>query len=202
MKDLQLDCKRLVHKYTAALVLMGPVQSSFSHFSVLQTRPSNTSCPCTVINAELCDHLGLHWHLLPMSKNNLLSLSHMLLNCEEYIELELHLGKGTWKVGVHKMKENKGLPFPVILGMPWLSSEKILIDSHEWMAIDKCTGYDILNPPHPDRSGPHVSADNSTTNSKENPSHQTTHSWGDRNTCTGRLPPPGSYHGRSLHSPP
>ena len=32
-------------------------------------------CPCTVINAELCNHLGLHQYLLPMSENNLLSLS-------------------------------------------------------------------------------------------------------------------------------
>ena len=89
------------------------------------------SCPCTVINAELCDCLGLCWYLLPTSKNNLSSLSQMPLNCEEYIKLELKLGKGTWKSGVHKMKVNKGLPFPIILGMPWLSSEQILIDSHE-----------------------------------------------------------------------
>ena len=89
------------------------------------------SCPCTVINAELCDRLGLCQYLLPMSENNLSSLSKMSLNCEEYIKLELQLGKEIWKLGVHKMKVNKGLPFPIILGMPWRSSEQILIDSHE-----------------------------------------------------------------------
>ena len=31
--------------------------------------------------------------------------------------------------------------------MPWLASQQILIDLHEWMAIDKHMGYDILNPP-------------------------------------------------------
>ena len=51
-------------------------------------------CPCTVINAELCDHLRLRWYLLPMRENNLSSLSQMLLNCEEYVKLELQLGKG------------------------------------------------------------------------------------------------------------
>jgi hypothetical protein len=88
-------------------------------------------CPCTVISAELCDCLGLCWYLLPTSKNNLLSLSQMLLTCKEYVKLELQSGQGAWKSRVHKMKVNKGLPFPIILGMPWLSSEQILIDLHE-----------------------------------------------------------------------
>ena len=51
------------------------------------------------------------------------------------------------EIGGHKMKVNNGRPFPLILGMPWLASEQILIDSYEWTAIDKRTGYDILNPP-------------------------------------------------------
>ena len=45
------------------------------------------------------------------------------------------------------MKVNKGLPFPIILGMPFLSSEQIVIDSYERKAIDKRSGYDLLNPP-------------------------------------------------------
>ena len=59
-------------------------------------------CPCTVINAELCNRLGLHRYPLPTSENNLSSLSQMPLNCEEYVKLELQSGKGTWKPGVHK----------------------------------------------------------------------------------------------------
>ena len=105
--------------------------------------------PCTVISAELCDRLGLRRYPLPTSENNLSSLSQMPLICEEYVKLELQSGQGAWKSRVHKMKVNKGLPFPIILGMPWLSSEHILIDSHERTAIDKCTGYDVLNPPSP-----------------------------------------------------
>ena len=31
--------------------------------------------------------------------------------------------------------------------MPWLALEQILINSHEQTAIDKCMGYNILNPP-------------------------------------------------------
>jgi hypothetical protein len=47
------------------------------------------------------------------------------------------------------MKVNKGLPFPIILGMPFLSSEHIVIDPHERTAVDKHSGYDLLNPPPP-----------------------------------------------------
>jgi RNase H-like domain found in reverse transcriptase/Reverse transcriptase (RNA-dependent DNA polymerase)/Integrase zinc binding domain len=104
-------------------------------------------CPSTVISEALCDRLGLRRYPLPKSENNLSSLSEMPLKCEEYVKLELQSGQGAWKSGVHKMKVNKGLPFPIILGMPWLSSEQILIDPHERTAIDKRTGYDILNPP-------------------------------------------------------
>jgi len=67
----------------------------------------------------------------------MLSLMQQKINCED----------GTWKSGVHKMKVNKGLSFPIILGMPFLSSEQIVIDTHEQTAIDKHSGFDLLNPP-------------------------------------------------------
>ena len=73
------------------------------------------------------------------------------------MKLALHLGLGAWKSGVQKMKVNKGLAVPIILGMPWLSSEQILIDLHEWTAVDKRMGYNILNPP------PHVTRACTTT---------------------------------------
>ena len=63
------------------------------------------------------------------------------------MERNVTSAQGVWKLGVHKMKVNKGLPFSIILGMPFLSSEQILIDSSERTAIAKCSGYDLLNPP-------------------------------------------------------
>ena len=74
------------------------------------------------------------------------SLSQQKLPCEEYVKLVLQSDHGVWKSGVHKMKVNKGLPFPIILGMPFLSSEQIVIDPDERTAIDKRSGYDLLNP--------------------------------------------------------
>jgi hypothetical protein len=47
------------------------------------------------------------------------------------------------------MKVNKGLPFPIILGMPFLSSEQIVIDTQERATVDKQSGFDLINPPLP-----------------------------------------------------
>ena len=44
------------------------------------------------------------------------------------MKLELKSDRGLWKSEIHQMKVNKGLPFSIILGMPFLSSEKIVID--------------------------------------------------------------------------
>jgi hypothetical protein len=76
-----------------------------------------------------------------------LSLTNSPLSCTEYVKLELQSGQGRWKSGVTKMKVNKGLCFPLILGMPFLSSEHIVIDTHKRTAVDKRTGYDLINPP-------------------------------------------------------
>ena len=77
------------------------------------------------------------------------SLSQLPLSCIEYVQLELQSGQGIWISGVHKMKVNKGLPFPIILGMPFLSSEQIVIDTQERTAVDKWSGFDLINPPLP-----------------------------------------------------
>ena len=44
------------------------------------------------------------------------------------------------------------LPVPLILGMPFLSSQHIIIDTESWTAKDKNMGYDLLNPTIPLRS--------------------------------------------------
>jgi hypothetical protein len=77
----------------------------------------------------------------------MLSLTNSPLSCVEYVKLELQSGQGRWKSGVTRMKVNKGLPFPIILGMPFLSSKHIVIDAKEQTAIDKRSGYDLINPP-------------------------------------------------------
>ena len=88
-------------------------------------------CPCTVISLELCKQLGLQHYPLPAKENNMSSLTKQKINCEEYVKLGLQSDLGIWKSGIHRMKVNRGLSFPIILGMPFLSSEQIVIDTHE-----------------------------------------------------------------------
>ena len=88
-----------VNQLYTTLHAMGP---HITEFPIPVQALMDIGCPCTVINAELCDRLGLHRYPLPTSENNLSSLSQMPLNCEEYVKLELQSGKGTWKPGVHK----------------------------------------------------------------------------------------------------
>ena len=49
--------------------------------------------------------------------------------------------------GSIKAKVNIGLSVPLILGMPFLSAEHVVIDAHDRTAIDKRTGFDLLNNP-------------------------------------------------------
>ena len=133
-----------VNQPYTTLYVTGPLITEFP----IPIQPlMDISSPCTVISSELCNSLSLQRYLLQKKENNLTSLSQTLLNCESYVKLELQSINSGWKLGVHRMKVNKGLPFPIILGMPFLSSEQIVIDSHERKAIDKHSGYDLLNPP-------------------------------------------------------
>ena len=133
-----------VHQLYANLFTTGPL---ITEFPVPIQALMDIGSPCTVISAELCDCLSLRRYPLPTKENNLTSLSQLPLVCEGYIKLELQSTQGVWKSWVHKMKVNKGLPLSIILGMPFLSSEQILIDSSEQTAIDKHSGYDLMNPP-------------------------------------------------------
>ncbi|KAJ7823765.1 hypothetical protein B0H13DRAFT_1484103, partial [Mycena leptocephala] len=73
------------------------------------------------------------------------SLSESPLSCREYVKLRVSSRDGNWTSGVARAKVNIGLCVPLILGMPFLSAEHIVIDSAERSAIDKRTGFDLLN---------------------------------------------------------
>jgi hypothetical protein len=104
-----------------------------------------------VINSDLANDLGLRRYPLPPKEDNLSSLSESPLSCREYVKLELSSGNGSWKSTVFRAKINVGLPVPLILGMPFLSSQHIVIDSNARTAKDKRTGYDLLHPEIPTR---------------------------------------------------
>jgi hypothetical protein len=115
------------HLYTP-LSLTGPL---ITKFSIPTKALIDIGSPCTVISQELCESLGLRCYKLPARENNLSSLSNSPLSCTEYVKLKVQSGQGRWESGVVKMKVNKGLCFPIILGMPFLSSEHIVIDARK-----------------------------------------------------------------------
>ena len=106
-------------------------------------------CPSTVISNALIAKLGLRHFALPIEEDNLSLLSEPPLHCSEYVKLEVSSGKGSWKSRVHQAKVNVGLPVPLILGMPFLSSEHIVIDSESRTTIDKRVNYNLISPTLP-----------------------------------------------------
>ena len=132
----------------AMLDAFGP---NISEFPLPIPAMLDVGCPSTVISSTLANELGLRRYPLPPEEDNLISLSESSLSCREYVKMELSSGNGSWKSTVFRAKVNVGLPVPLILGMPFLSSQHIVIDSNSRTAKDKRTGYDLLNPKIPAR---------------------------------------------------
>ena len=133
----------------ATLDAFGP---NISEFPLPVSALLDIGCPSTVISSDLASKLGLRRYPLPLEEDNLSSLSESPLSCQEYVKMELSSGNGSWKSTVFRAKVNTGLPVSLILGMPFLSSQHIVIDSNARTAKDKRTGYDILNPIIPTRT--------------------------------------------------
>ena len=122
-----------------------------SEFPLSISAMLDIGCPSVVISSALVDELGLRRYPLPPAEDNLTSVSESPLSCKEYVKLELSSGNGSWKSTTFRAKVNSGLPVPILLGMPFLSTQHIVIDSHSRTAKDKRTGYDLLNPEIPKR---------------------------------------------------
>ena len=105
----------------------------------------DVGCPSTVISDALASQLSLCWFPLLVEEDNLSSLSNSPLHCSEYVKLEVLSGRGFWNSGVHQAKVNVGLPVPLILGMPFLSSKHIVINTNSHTAIDKWVKYDLIS---------------------------------------------------------
>ncbi|KAF8177028.1 hypothetical protein BJ912DRAFT_799453, partial [Pholiota molesta] len=115
-------------------------------------------CTTIVISDELVTELGLRRFALPKEEDNLASLSKEPLRCREWVRIEMSSGNGVWKSRTHRAKVCVGLPIPIILGMSFLSAERIVIDTELRTARDKATGYDLMRtdpiPPRPIVSPP------------------------------------------------
>ncbi|PPQ73870.1 hypothetical protein CVT25_008502 [Psilocybe cyanescens] len=95
--------------------------------------------------------LGLRQFPLPKEEDNLSCLTDSPLLCREYVKLVLTSGNGSWASKTLYTKICDLLPVPIILGMPFLSSEQIVIDPENRTAIQKSSNYNLLNPQVPER---------------------------------------------------
>ncbi|EJD49137.1 hypothetical protein AURDEDRAFT_162077 [Auricularia subglabra TFB-10046 SS5] len=128
------------------MTVTGPAISEFP----IAVRPLlDIGSPSVVIDAALADQLGLRRYRLPPSERNLCSITKEDLGVEEYVKLRLTSGNGSWTSGAVRAKVVKNLCIPIILGMTFLSAERIIIDTYARTAIDARTGYDLLNPVPP-----------------------------------------------------
>jgi hypothetical protein len=131
----------------ANVTLSGP---SVSEFPVPVCSLLDIGCLSIVISDQLVKKLGLRRFPLPAEEDNLSSLSESPLSCREYVKLKASSTDGNWTSRVVRAKVNVGLCIPLILGMPFLSGEHIVIDSVCRTAVDKRTGFELLNnPTHP-----------------------------------------------------
>ena len=149
--DSYVDPPLTVPHLVAVLDAFGP---NISEFPLSVPALLDIGCPSVVISSTLVNELGLRRYPLPPEEDNLSSLTESPLSCKEYVKLELTSGNGSWKSTVFRAKVNIGLPVSLILGMPFLSSQQIIIDPSSRTAKDKRTGYDLLNPEIPIRSWP------------------------------------------------
>jgi hypothetical protein len=66
-----------------------------------------------------------------------------------YVKLWVTSGKGAWQSEVFREKVNVGLPVDLILGMSFLASHHIIIDTQLRSACDKRVDYDLIRPKQP-----------------------------------------------------
>ncbi|PPQ72243.1 LOW QUALITY PROTEIN: hypothetical protein CVT25_003765 [Psilocybe cyanescens] len=135
------------HLY-ATVEATGP---AISDFPLLFKALLDIGCPSTVISGSMATSLGLRRFPLPAEEDNLSSLTDGPIACCEYVKLVLTSGNGAWVSKTIYAKLCEALPVPIILGMPFLSSEQIVIDSDDRTAIQKSSGFDLLNPCIPER---------------------------------------------------
>jgi hypothetical protein len=70
----------------------------------------------------------------------------VVVKLTKYIKLKLYDLNCWWFSKTVRAIIAPGLCSPIILDLPFLSHNRIVIDHHTQMAIDKTTGFDILNP--------------------------------------------------------
>ena len=103
-----------------------------------------------LICASLVKQLDLHLQKLPSPIKIELAMQNkkekVSVILTEYVHLSLHDSTGEYSAQTVHAIVTPNLCNPVILGLPFLKHNKIVIDHDQRTAIDKTTGFDLLNP--------------------------------------------------------
>ena len=70
----------------------------------------------------------------------------VVLELNEWVKLQLYDTNSWWTSKTVRAIVAPGLCSPVILGLPFLSHNRIVIDHHACTVINKESGFDLLNP--------------------------------------------------------
>ncbi|THU85143.1 hypothetical protein K435DRAFT_869578 [Dendrothele bispora CBS 962.96] len=117
-----------------------------------------------LIRDDLVRQLGLRRYRLHRPENISLATdsdsSHSSLTLHEYVKVKLEDRSGSWTSRTVFAIIAPSLCSPMILGLPFLSHNKLVIDHDARTVIDKSSGFDLLNPvpsspvPLPDTRSP------------------------------------------------
>ncbi|KAJ7051390.1 hypothetical protein C8F01DRAFT_1091584 [Mycena amicta] len=104
-----------------------------------------------MIDADLVEHVGLPKRRLhkPISFDLAVSSdpsSPLPPSATEYVKLRLHSRDQSYSTKPVRAVVVSGLCAPIILGIPFLSRNRIIIDHFRRTAVDDCCKYDLLNP--------------------------------------------------------
>ncbi|KAF8868392.1 hypothetical protein CPB84DRAFT_1857860 [Gymnopilus junonius] len=112
-----------------------------------------------LISPETADELQLE--RFPLKKPETISVAiskgkKKIMSLSQYVKLSVTTLDNAWTSKTVHALIAPGLCMPIILGLPFLSHNKLIIDADARTCIDKTTGYDLLNlsvivPPPPPR---------------------------------------------------
>jgi RNase H-like domain found in reverse transcriptase/Reverse transcriptase (RNA-dependent DNA polymerase)/Integrase zinc binding domain len=100
--------------------------------------------PSVLITPELCDKLGLHRHCLPHPSRYSQAFTEKTPTIKEWVKFKVKSIDGLWISETVRAKVAPNLCTSLILGIPFLSSNKLVIDHEDRTVIDKSNGYDLM----------------------------------------------------------
>jgi hypothetical protein len=126
--------------------------SSLDHLII--TGLIDNGCHAVLICLDLVELLALRTHKLhtPMAVDVALSPSsndHLPITFTDWVKLKPHDTNNNWSSRTVRAIVAPGLCAPIIFGLPFLSTNNIVIDHDDRTCIDEKNGFDLLNPAAP-----------------------------------------------------